>query len=240
MDRFRPLSQREGSRASDYDALYEDVPSWLRPSLERWISERFPRIRRAGWAEHTNAPLETVERVLRIPLDWSNGSGSALEELLSVCRVLPERMLDLVDMLLANPPDNVTVSADQIYELERMLAEAGSAWTARHNPRGLHRRVEPAAQEAAEQVLDSGTRAAGYLAKAWSHAWGRTSEPSGAFRDAVRAVEAALKPIVSPKDNVTTLGKVIGQIRSAPPAFQIRLAETNRLGCSLRSGGCGR
>ena len=54
-------------------------------------------------------------------------------------------------------------------------------------------------------------------------AYSREENADGACRDAIRGVEAALKPIVSPKQTVTTLGTIIGDIGSNSAKFQLRL-----------------
>jgi hypothetical protein len=51
-----------------------------------------------------------------------------------------------------------------------------------------------------------------YLATAWNRAYGRNPDPSGAYRDAIRAVEASAKPIILPADPVATLGKMIAAL----------------------------
>ena len=66
-------------------------------------------------------------------------------------------------------------------------------------------------------------RPADYLKGAWHKAWGRDPDPSGAYREAVRAVEAAYAPIVSPKNELATLGTIIRDIRNKPSKFSVRL-----------------
>jgi hypothetical protein len=51
------------------------------------------------------------------------------------------------------------------------------------------------------------------LRRAWSATYGRDPEPSRAYGDAVRAVEAIACPLVLPGDPKPTLGKVIARLR---------------------------
>ena len=67
------------------------------------------------------------------------------------------------------------------------------------------------------------TRPAQHLRDAWEKAWGRNPDASGAYREAVRAVEAAYAPIVSPKNERATLGTIIADIRNKPSKFRVRL-----------------
>lgn len=66
-------------------------------------------------------------------------------------------------------------------------------------------------------------RAGEYLNRAWAAAWGRSPDATAAYRDAVRAVEAAAIPIVVPNDRKATLGKVIGELGTNRDRFSIRL-----------------
>ena len=71
--------------------------------------------------------------------------------------------------------------------------------------------------------MASGTRAAGYLTRAWEQAWGRNPNASDSYRDSVRAVEAATSPIVLPNDANATLGRVIGTIRANAHLYVCRV-----------------
>ena len=62
-----------------------------------------------------------------------------------------------------------------------------------------------------------------YLRKAWGAAYGRNPQPDTAYRDAVRAVEAAAIPVVRPSRSPPTLGLVIAEIRDHPKHFATRL-----------------
>ncbi len=68
------------------------------------------------------------------------------------------------------------------------------------------------------------TRPSQHLRDAWQKAWGRNPDASGAYREAVRAVEAAHAPIVLPRDSSATLGKMIAALRDKPDKFAARLS----------------
>ena len=72
-------------------------------------------------------------------------------------------------------------------------------------------------------MFETETRPARHLGDAWRKGWGRNPEASGAYNDAVRAVEAAYTPIVSPKNERATLGTVIADITNKPSKFRVRL-----------------
>lgn len=129
-----------------------------------------------------------------------------------------EDCLDVIDYILARTR---TWESNHLEYLAARLLEGGSVWRA--TPRGLERRVGETLQVLAESAIATGSRPAQYLAQGWHKAWGRIPDASGAYRDAVRAVEAAYQPIVSPKNELTTLGTVIQDIRNKPSKFSVRL-----------------
>jgi hypothetical protein len=54
---------------------------------------------------------------------------------------------------------------------------------------------------------------------------GRNPDPSGAYREAIRAVEVVAAPMVAPNDTLVTLGKIIGTLRANPEKWTVDLAE---------------
>src|SRR5207248_1978772 len=68
-------------------------------------------------------------------------------------------------------------------------------------------------------------RAAEHLRSAWANTYGRDPSPSKAYGDAVRAVEAAAKPVISPKNSRTTLGTLIRDIRAKPGKWTVTLVK---------------
>jgi hypothetical protein len=104
--------------------------------------------------------------------------------------------------------------------LSRLLAESRSVYEIAPDQRGLQRRVE--ATLAASISGASGTaEAAGYsaarvhLEKARGRLFGLHPDPSGAYDEAVRAIEAIACPLFLPNDQVPTLGKVLAHLRGS-------------------------
>lgn len=54
------------------------------------------------------------------------------------------------------------------------------------------------------------------MTTAWNRLEGRNPDPSGAYREAIRAIECVAKPVITPNDSLATLGKMIGAMRSNP------------------------
>lgn len=201
---WRPLFSESGDAAAQYDALSEGVPPWLMSSLANWIQGQVID----GTREQSYVALRRIERELRWQMDWtivqSHGSMTAL---LKVART-HEALLTVADYLVAS-----TRSPNAPAVLGRLLTQAGSAWTVgeRHGRPGLTRRVPEGVQASASAAFDLGN-AGVLLRQAWSAIFGLHPNPSEAYRLAIKAVEAAAIPVVSPTNPRATLGTVIKQM----------------------------
>jgi hypothetical protein len=106
-----------------------------------------------------------------------------------------------------------------------ILKDAGSLWRvgATEDRLQLERRVEPTAQAAAEQVMSAGDKAARHLRSAWSAVYGRHPDAGKGYGEAIKAMEASTIPVVLPKTNAGTLGKVINALRDKPAKWAVGL-----------------
>lgn len=218
---WRPPSVRYSEEARrDYDALTEGVPSWLESSLLKWVEPFFPS---GKTLEYT---LQEIERALRIGLSWHHGTDSAYESLFKQIRADDELFFGLIDFWLHD--ESVAESRFNGYvdgDLKDYLEEAGSAWTVVPQEQGfrLERRVAPEMRTLAETAMDQPGNAGRYLRLAWEAGFGRDPQADKAFLHAVSAMEAALAPIVSPKDPKPTLGTMIRNLKDAPEKWEARL-----------------
>ena len=210
MTTWRPLSVRNSGHASSFDTLHEGVPPWLSASVLRWLYERMS-VWSHGQRELNVERVFEAERALRVPIDLrASDLEDAFTKLLN--RV---DMLDLVDLALHRWAQGDKRAAQQ---LEQILLDAGSAWMVHHDATFcLVRRVEPEVYAAASKLISEAGRPGALLGIAWQHAYGRSPNPGLAYREAVRAIEAAACPVVLPKEPMATLGKVIIALRQAPP-----------------------
>jgi hypothetical protein len=74
-----------------------------------------------------------------------------------------------------------------------------------------------------DAVESDNERAHHHLRVAWGELMGRDPDPSNAYREAVRAVEAAAKPVLSPDNPRATLGTMIGALRDMPEKWRVGL-----------------
>jgi hypothetical protein len=212
---WRPLSVRQGRREG-YDALYEGVPSWLRPSLRTWMINRF------YWANNLDAQLIWwLQRKSRLDIDWPDSSSEAADRILDMSVSWPEEFLDMVDAVISGGH----ASTEAVEELAGLLRDAGSVYevTRIDGQDVLERRVDATVAASAKLTMAKETRASTHLRDAWHEAYGRNPSPSSAYREAVRAVEAAAQPIVEPNNTRATLGTMIGALTSTKERLEVAL-----------------
>jgi hypothetical protein len=112
--------------------------------------------------------------------------------------------------------------AEPLTTLDYILAAGGSAY--RYRDGHLERRVDVTTVAAFERVAASANdEASMYLRRAWTATYGRDPDPSRAYGDAVRAVEAAACPVLLPNDPTPTLGKAIARLRDRPHDWHLVL-----------------
>jgi hypothetical protein len=226
--RWRPLSVRESGDYVAYDALHPGVPSHLRTSLWRWVASNLP----------TEDSLLQIERRFRLTglVDLPLAGEWSLSRLQDWVFEDEEFFLDIVDFLLStldvhprHPEDphyhSYLSAKEDMTFLMGILNDAGSLWRlgATGKRLQLERRVEPTVEAAAEQVMGKGDKAAQHLRLAWSAIYGRHPDPGKGYGEAIKAMEAAAIPVVLPKTNTGTLGKVITALRDKPAKWSVGL-----------------
>ena len=134
--------------------------------------------------------------------------------------------LDVIEFLLQ------TQCAHEIYDadyraaeaLEALLLTGNSAYKVREDNSGLEMRTTPEVQAQVQAVVRTATGSAGlHLANAWNEAYSRTPDPVKSYSESIKAVEAALAPVVSPNNLKATLGTLIGTVNGDPSKFKFAI-----------------
>jgi hypothetical protein len=225
-DEWRPfLARRGNAQREEFIRLSDGVPDWLRESLWRWLAGKLEStyvtpVNNKRYRSPDPMIIRRMERILRISSGWTwKGSDhsdriAGLAAFRDTLYLDPDAFLGAVDLALSElEPDNPEREV-----LEEILEEGASAWRVGlvAGKPGLVERIDATVQLAAETTGTLDARAGRLLADAWKHAFSMQRDPSAAYRYAVRAVEAAAAPVISPKDNLPTLGKMISAFRSKP------------------------
>lgn len=213
---------RGGGPDPRFDEPSEGLPPWLKGPVLEWVNDAFL----AGGYEQDEA-LRALQLDFRLerPL---GGQVSARNDLIKRMRDDDEFALDVLDWMVHNHRyfSAGHQSQEWVDELGQLLNQGGSAWevvTVEYMSHQLIRRVVGPVVEVLEQTASDATRAHGHLSAAWSKLMGRGPDPSGAYREAVKAVEAVAKPVVLPKDDRATMGLMIAAMRDKPAKWSTTL-----------------
>lgn len=211
---WRPLSLRQQADAR-FDEPSEGFPVWLRGPVLEWVRGSFGQ----GINESIEA-LNALQLDFRLEQPLGGPALTRLADLVGRMGGEDDFALDVIDWMLHHPlyfreSWEVVEWADQLKE---MFRQGGSAWET--TPHGgayqLTRRAVGPVAEVLEHTATEATRAHNHLASAWSKLTGRNPDPTGAYREAVRAVEAVAKPIILPNNDKATLGQMIPAMRGKP------------------------
>ena len=162
-----------------------------------------------------------VERGLgvSVPFDWSSG-----ENALGDCIVRLERSevfaIQLAAFLIPR------VGRDAIEALAEILNAPGSTWEVLEEgekPKIVIRHGGPVAVVLDE--LDPSGPSHGHLREALEKLGPPKPEPRTSYLESVKAIEAAVQPVVTPKDLQATLGRVIGVMRGEESSWEVVLGE---------------
>ncbi|MBD0688519.1 hypothetical protein BG452_05040 [Streptomyces sp. CBMA123] len=117
-----------------------------------------------------------------------------------------------------------------IEPLNRLLAESRSVYEVAPNQRGLTRRMEAGLGEALALASDAAQdggypKARRHLERARDKLFAVRPDPSGAYVDLIRAVEAVACPMFLPLNQVPTLGMVRAHIKDAKTKYEYVLTD---------------
>ncbi|MDQ4142671.1 MAG: hypothetical protein M3198_02840 [Actinomycetota bacterium] len=128
---------------------------------------------------------------------------------MTACRNDESLYLDVIDAVLHLG----RLGTGQLESLKNLLEQGSSVWTLSPDARSLQRRVEATAEDAFDLTIDPLDVASEELKQAWGRAYTRDADASDAWDHAIKAVEAALAPVVVPRQHKPQLGHVLGELR---------------------------
>lgn len=210
---WRPLSQRRDGEAP---ALPDDVPRHLHEPVIDWVKV---------WEAETGGL-----KYAYLMVQWSPDLPDLVDDLSGRTFNDNGALLDVLDAILEHGHDTATErSVHEVLarELDAVLRLGGSAWRVADNRQGLTRRVDTTVTRSFKTAAASQSSAADYLAEAWRLAYDRNPNPGNAYNAAIKAVEAAAVPVVSPKNRRATLGSVIRDIEAAPQIWRLAITRSD-------------
>jgi hypothetical protein len=205
---WHPLSQRDDPPLEEI--LYEGAPPHLLDPLLSWITDHI---------QSEMVPLVAIR--LRLDLRQPQRAPNDLWALRWHAAQSEALLLDMVDLMLALLGD---ADYRAVTSLSEILTMGGSAWRVSSDGCSLERRVDETVRAAAEAAATPGTSSATHLAAAWESIYGRNPNPSRAYSESIKAVEAVAIPVVSPRSARATLGTVIGDLDNQQGRWQFAIA----------------
>jgi hypothetical protein len=225
--KYRPLSKRDAFDP-DLDTLHEEVEPWMVAPLIQWLQ---PFLWQSRGSRMTFITGFEMEHRVRQPFNRVGTSSAALD--------VEERIqgegsfgLDVVNYALSRGQQFPDAEwAILIPSLTSTLQRSGSAWEvssvdydgeARF---ALTRRDLAAAKAAISEIRLQHERAGKFLTDAWKAVATRDPRPNEAYDKAVKAIEAAAQPVVSPDNDRATLGTIIRDMRAKPSKWSFPLGD---------------
>lgn len=233
-----PLSKRHDHEAAkEYDALHEGVPEWLAAPVAQWVFDVFSSMQ---YDDDFSHKLDVIHGMLRRPMAQTN--NRVRDSITELGNAAANGDLDVLDAVVWTT--QLSREGWNLRErLDLLLLVHGSAWTVGENGAEqpcLLRRVDETVTSAAKAEMEREGNAARHLHRAWHRIYGRNPDAGGAYREAVRAVEAAAKPIIAPQASSATLGTMLADLRNKPDKWSVALNEGGRApGVSLLIEMCG-
>jgi hypothetical protein len=235
-DQYRPLS-KQGVPDPDLDNLQDGLMPWMRAALMEWGGVFWWQGTPMDGVYADESFLTGLEMAMRLrkPLNRS-GSQTAALDLTSRMDSDPNFGMDVIGYVVAGLHKFGGFDANErAAHLDYILTESGSVWTVSEAADGEHgrtryyltRRDVAAARDAITELRDAASRPSQFLSAAWLRIATREPDPAGAYDNAIKAVEAAAQPVVSPKNGRATLGTMIKDMENKPSKWAFPLDEGN-------------
>ena len=217
----KPLfsGRSDPERSERFSALQEGVPDFLFPSLLDWTLEHF-LVGLSGKKVTDQDMILRLERRARraLPPRAKTDPQALVREFQDDDNLL----LDAIDFVLSQEHfyRHGNYNLDQ---LESILEDAGSAYcvgTDEDDNLELQFRQSEELTELFHTEADQPGRAAEHLRRAWSKCFHRDRDPNGACDEAVNAVEAVARAVVSPKKAKATLGTMCIEMSDKPEKWE--------------------
>lgn len=209
--------QRKAERA--LEDPYEDVPAHLAQPLWDWIEEG---LQECASSSYDTSRLLALGLHLRIPL--RGGGYDQVQTLRKHCSESQTNLLTITEAML----ELWGWDRQRAEYLQGLLALSNSLYRVTDDWKGLEEVVAPGVKQQVQAVVTSASGSAGdHLTNAWNEAYGRQHDPVKAYSEAIKAVECALAPIISPQNLKQTLGTMIKDVAAKPSKWKFVIADGN-------------
>jgi hypothetical protein len=204
-----------GMSPEEQAELVDGIQPWMREDIKLWLAQAISMRTPTGLVVN-HALIRDFDRRARLvdPLDRYLKIGVTTFE--SQLYGNPDLYIRMLDFLVWEGAQRAGDNSGYLEVLNSALEAGGSCWKVgtRGGVPGLEKRVPQGVQQAADAAMAVPGHAGTLLSEAWHAAFGVNPNFEKAYSKAVKAVEAAVIPVVSPNNASATLGTVLGQMRS--------------------------
>lgn len=252
--RFRPARVRWGLIPPTDEAPDDKVRDHLRGPLLNWCVEQGLVVeeRRKGdlsalLRDREGTPGDLTDRGVRMCLHLRLVADNQ-EGLEAAVLVDQDQLIDMADWLVQDSLSDLTLkqrrrigdpkgtlrsdSPDYLFRirhelrrLDRILGAGGSAWAVDFEGCCLTRRIGTESRETYAAAVAPDDQVSVYLRDGWQAAWGVSPSSDLAHENAVNALEALFRPVVTPKEPDATLSKIVSCLEAKPSKWRARLED---------------
>lgn len=231
---YQPLSVRTGQR--NPLPYHEGVPAHLRSELASIVDQCIN--------ESPEGDLDEL-MVLQLQIPARSAGEYPMSRIQRYCAASEQNFLDALDYVLASQwvgSQDKSDAPEIVVGADLALTLGSSVWNVAIEPAwepgehacpagaqrspyraGLRRRVPQTTEDAYLSALGIGGAAEGHLVTAWHAAYSPHPDKDTVWQSSVKAVEAALQPIVEPQNQKAQLGSMRAKIRDAPQNWDCQL-----------------
>lgn len=207
MDRYIPISKREDPES--WLQIVSEIPSFLRENLYAWLDEYL----------YEEAATQIA---ILLQVDAVKTFFNPVDTLLRYAGESDETLIDVLDVVLAHVQ---IARVNGAPKLEKMLSLSNFEWKVKADNAGLEMRVASEIADWAIEKIDPSESCGKFLSSAWANHFGKYPDYSKSYSESVKALEALLIPIVSPKHLKATLGTVIGELNTNNSTLELLFEE---------------
>lgn len=215
---YLPLSARSDREAAEaYEALHEFVTEWMAKPIQNWVRDFLQH-----WSYND---LASLFQLLRLKMEGDYTAGYYVGVLAQRATAPDHTALDILDICVrfTGAVHDGEVHRDK---LATILSLSRSKWKiAQTGPTAweLQDRVDPATSRRADEAMKPDDSASAHLRRSWSAVHGIDRDPNKGYDYAIKAVEAAARPVVSPRNLQATSTMMIKDLKAKPEKWRFIL-----------------
>jgi len=213
---YIPLSQRDRTGFSEAEVLLPGIPEHLRLHCRKFLEDCL----QDPYSGEDTERLLYIASALRIPLNTGRPARSLFDQIISVCEQNDSKYLDVIDTTLKLHPMPKAVS-----DLRNYLELGGSEWTVDKDGKNLVKRVADDTSRLKEKATSLSDDVSRHLENAWNLTYGRPANASESWAHSIKALEAALGPIISPDNQRATLGTILQNLEQKPSKWRLHVID---------------